>query len=384
MARNFARFGPINLHFAQILSPGDYNFHFLPLFTLIWSAFFGVFGVANWVSRFMAATFSLAAVAVFYQLARRYFSLRVAVMGAIFWLATPMFIYFGKMPVHEIPLMFFVLAALYFYLGGRDRLMFFFIILAELTTWPGFFLVPAITIHYFLFGRHSGKRSAARILILLWFVSFVLFGLHLTHDYLVTGSFFGGGLAQIFFQRVGGVPLVPYLTTLAHWAWTYYSFLIPLSLVGLFLVRRRDILLLLLTYALFYPIIFRDAAFRHDYLLIYFWPFLALSSALAVNRLFSKKPVLIFSFLAIVVGMVALRFQYILALENSDLYRDSVVFGQYIHDHTAPADRIRVVTADPNVPWDGWFIGYYADRPIVFSGFNKTATYSPGGKMTVE
>lgn len=316
----------------------------------------------------MAASFSLGAITIFYLLVSKYFSQKTAIFGSLLWLVTPMFIYFGKMPVHEMPLMFFVLLSFWFYLSKKFWPMFFAILTAELITWPGFFIVPAITFHLLLTKSWRKKYS------ILWISSILVFCLHLLHDYLVTGDFFGGGLREIFLLRVSQVAIIPYLMTLARWTWTYYFLLIPLSLVGLLLTKNK-ILLLFLIYGLFYPIIFRDAAFRHDYLLIYFWPFFALGSALFLKRY-------LFVFI-VITFMLIFRWQFILALENSDIYKESVRFGQYIHDNSSLSEKVAAVTADPTVPWDGWFIGFYADRPIVEKNADKTFYYLPGGKMSI-
>ncbi len=376
--------------------PFDYNFHFFPTFTLMWAVFFRIFGIADWVSRLFAAVFSLGTIFVFYRLGEKHFGLRTAIISSVFWLATPMFIYFGKMPVHEIPLMFFVLLAVYFYFEKRFRLTFLFVILAELTTWPGFFLVPALTIHWVLTRRKYPKPA---FIVNLWLVSFLLFGLHLTHDFLVTGSPFGGGLEEIFFLRVRGIALVPYLSTLARWAWTYYSFLLPLAgLWGILNLRgklagHQDIPVFLLIYALFYPVVFRDAASRHDYLLIYFWPFLCLASALVLERFFRKNTlVMALTAGAVILSMAGLRYKYIFALENSDLYRVSASFGMYIHGHSRPTDKIFIIKADPSVPWDGYFISYYANRNLrtgnspadIIGHVDKIFTYLPGGVIKEE
>lgn len=351
---------------ARNFSRGNFtfNFHYPPFFPLMWSGFFATFGVHNWVSRIFSASFSLGAIIFFYKLVEKFFSQKIAVIASLFWIATPMFIYFGKMPVHEIPLMFFVLGAFYFYLINRFLLASIFSVMAMMTTWPGFFIVPAITFF---------ERKNWRKVIPLWVAGFLIFGGHLLHDRLVTGNFLGGGLREIFLLRISNVSFVPYITTLIRWAWTYFFLLIPLSFVGLLLTKNR-ILILFLTYAIFYPLIFRDAAFRHDYLLIYFWPFFCLASALVIKR---------YLFMLIIIGiMLVSRWNFILALENSDIYKESVRFGQYIHDNSLSTDKVLAVTADPTVPWDGWFIGYYADRVIVDKNADKIFYYNSGGEMS--
>ncbi|MBI4099488.1 glycosyltransferase family 39 protein [Candidatus Microgenomates bacterium] len=400
VARNFSRYGLVATKFGMVLGSGaltpdqfSYNFHYLPLFPIIWSGFFAVFGIHNWVSRLMPLVFSLGSLAIFYQLITRYFSRQVAIFACLFWIATPMFIYFGKTPIHEIPLMFFVLAALYYYLGRRYKLLLLFILLAELTTWPGFFLVPAITIHWWLRGR---KQFTLVRVVTLWAASVGLFLLHLAHDYWLTGSPLGGGLGEIFLSRVQGVAIVPYLSVLVRWAVTYYTLLLPMSFLWLILAikkklpGRQDIPALFLIFAVFYPLIFRDASIRHDFLLIYFWPFLALSSALVVGKVIRSRLIQIPAVIVILSVMIVTRFKYIVALENSDIYKESVRFGQFIHDNSSLTDKVLAVTADSTVGWDGWFIAYYADRVVVqeatlpsnLKNFDKVMIYSSGGRMS--
>lgn len=384
VAKNFAVNGPFKTSFAMTLNAGpvnnlleyDYNFHFLPAFALLWALFFKVFGIANWVSRLMAMVFSLGAIAVFYKIAEKFLDRKTAIIASFFWLVTPMFIYFGKMPVHEIPLMFFVLLSFWFYLNKKFWPMFAAITAAELLTWPGFFLVPAIALHAFL------TKSWNKKYLLLFITAPALFGIHLLHDHFVTNDFFGGGLREIFLLRTSGVNMVWYVRTLASWSWAYYFLLVPLAAIGLVWKRNR-ITILFLMYAVIYPLVFRDAASRHDYLLIYFWPFLALSTALVI------RPYWLVALLVVV--MIAARWNFIMALEDSSLYRESARIGEYAGANTMPTDKVQVVSFDPSVPFDGWFASYYANRPVIYtldpSEINpsyKTIYYYPGGRISLK
>lgn len=388
VARNFARYGIFATKFAMVLGNGpivptqyNYSFHYAPLFPMIWAVFLKIFGFSQWASRLMSVTFSLGAITVFWFLVKKHFDLRTAIVSSILWIITPMFVYFGKMPVHEIPLMFFVLLAFFFYLSKRFRLLWLTTIIAGLITWPGYFIVPAVTAHWLLF--KNNRTVKFNQIIVLWLSCFLLFLLFLFHDYLVTGSIVGGGVKETFLLRVGGVSPIQYLSTLLRWSWTYYFLLVPLSIMGLLLTKNK-ILVLFLAYAVIYPIVFRDASFRHDYLLIYFWPFLALGSGVVINHFLQKKPIaLILTVAVIIVATTVLRYKFVLALENSDIYKESARFGMFIDKNSSPTDKILVVLADPSVPWDGWFIGYYADRVIVGANADKTAVYSSGGKMSI-
>ncbi len=359
VAKNFASYGPVFSRFGMFVDAGpvttpSFNFHYLPTFPLIWAGFFKVFGVANWVSRFMAILFSLASIAVFYKIISKYFSIKTAVFASLFWMATPMFSYFGKMPVHEIPLMFFVLLTFYFFLANRYLLTAICCTLAMLITWPGFFLVPVLV----LFNRKYWVLIPT---------AFFLFGVHLTHNYFVTGNFLGGGLGDILQLRTSGGNLAWYLwyaKTLTSWAWAYYFILVPLSLLGL-VVKCNRITIMFLLFAALYPIVFRDASSRHDYLLIYFWPFISLSSALIIRRW--QLAVLLISL------FIYFRWDFIVALQESSLYKQSVLIGQAIKPKTRPGDMVRIISYDEDIPFDGWFASYYSDRPVVYTTDTKTS-----------
>lgn len=388
VARNYVRYGLLETKFAMVGGNGvlpinqlGYSFHYPPLFPLIWALFFKLFGVSEWSSRLMSISFSLGSLTVFYLLIKKYFDVKTAIISSFFWIVTPMFIYFGKMPVHEIPLMFFVLLAFYFYLSGRFKLLLIATITAGLITWPGYFIIPAITVHCTLFKKDRTLKFDQ--ILILWATSFILFALFLCDNYLVTGSVIGGGLKEVFLLRVGGVSPFIYIGTLLRWSWTYYFLLVPLSVIGL-LRTRSKILILFLTYALIYPIVFRDASFRHDYLLIYFWPFLALAGTLAL-----PKKLLLFSGLILAICIFLARKPYTDALLKSNLYHISVEVGEKIKPLTLPTDHVLVVSKDPTVPFDAWFIGFYADRiaSVVYQGtlitekFDKIFYYFPDGSI---
>lgn len=387
VARNYVRYGVLTTKLAMVPGNGvvssdklEYSFHYAPLFPLIWAAFLAVFGISEWSSRLMSISFSLGTIVVFYLLVKKFFDSKTAFLAVIFWMVTPMFLYFGKMPVHEIPLMFFVLLAFYFYLLGRFKHLLFSTIVAMLITWPGYFIVPAVTFHWFLFKKF--RTIKMKQIFILWLSCFVMFALFLLHDDLVTGSFIGGGVKEIFLSRIGGVALMPYVSLLIRWSWTYYFLLLPLSVIWLVKRGKRfDIPILFLIFAVIYPLVFRDASFRHDYLLIYFWPFLALASA----RFIRFVPL---GFILAIVILVA-RWPYTKALVTSDLYRVSVEVGKKIGPKTSPTDQVLVVSQDPNVPFDAWFVGFYADRITsviyqgtpVFGDYDKVFYYFSDGSI---
>jgi 4-amino-4-deoxy-L-arabinose transferase-like glycosyltransferase len=354
-----------------------FTFHYPPLFPLIWALFWKVFGVNEWSARLMAVVFSLGSICVFYKIIDKYFGVKTAIVTCLFWIFTPMFVYYGKMPVHEIPLMFFVLLAFYFYLINRYPLTAICSGCAMLITWPGYFIIPAITAHWVVFRKF--RHFKLKQIMMLWVIAIGLFGLFLTHNYLVTGSIVGGGVREIFLLRVGEVALVPYLSILVRWMWTYYFLLVPLAILGL-IFTRNHILFLFLAYAIVYPIIFRDASFRHDYLLIYFFPWVTLGAAILTTRIIKRDNFLAILVVAILMFTIIFRGKFILALLDSNIYKESVKLGKYVNSNSSPTEKVLILADDPNVGFDGWFVSFYADRATgATSSFSTVFSYKQLG-----
>lgn len=390
VARNYGRYPLGTTKLAMITSSGpakpsdfEYNFHYSPLYPLVLGLVFKVFGVSEVGARGLAVVLSGATLAVFYRLVQKYFSGRVALAALILWIATPMFLYFGKMPVHDVMILFWAVLAVYFYLCGKFYTLVFFLVLALLSGWPGYSLVPAMTLHWWFF-RKASFLSGDRVL-LLWLVAVAGFASLLVHDKVVTGSFFGGGLAEIFFFRLQRVEVTTFLATMARWLVAYYTFLTGLSLLMVIFWRkfvRGDIALLFLGMALVYPVVFSDSAFRHDYLLVYFLPYLTLASALVLEKVGFRQNGLVAGAIALAAVMVFWRKDFIGALLDSDIYRESVRLGKYINSHSDFADRVWVKIEEDAVGFDGVFTSFYADRAWrEGEGDVATFVYRKGGRI---
>lgn len=351
VARNYARYG-LSTKLAQVENVGftipekfSYTFHYLPLYPIAEGLVFAIYGVNEWSARLLSVAFSLGTLIIFYKLVSAKWSKKIAIVSTVFWVFNPMLLYFGKMPVHEPMVLFFIILFWYSFILKKRLLTYISLILAEATTWTGFFVVPVATIY-------SWRRS-----IPLWIISVTVFLIFLLFDYLVTGSLLGGGLKEIFLTRVKMVPLLEYVTRLGSWSWAYFTFLIFMSafwFLKLLIRRVSPLPLVFLGTAVIYPVIFRDASFRHDYLLIYFLPFLALTSAIVVN-----KSILVALFISLTIFM---RLSFYQALLDSDIYKDSVLIGKAVKKDSGKAG-IPLVTLSKDIQgFDGWFVSFYADR----------------------
>jgi 4-amino-4-deoxy-L-arabinose transferase-like glycosyltransferase len=186
VARNYLRYGPLSSRLGGVLNTGDvaranwviYTHH-PPLVPLLIAAVQGVAGVSEWSARIIPSFFSLASMAVLYLMVQRRFGRRAAFLAGIFYAFCPMTLVFGGMPDYvNAQLVFFALLTVESYLRWtetlRSKWLGWLVIsfgLGALTSWPIFYLVPLLSIHYLL---SQPRRALARLLPFL-VVATVLF-----------------------------------------------------------------------------------------------------------------------------------------------------------------------------------------------------------------
>lgn len=107
---NYQRYGAFDLRLLQVLNyapatPDTYAYyvHHPPLIT--WSVALAAvpLGLNETAARFVAASFSLVSIAGFYVLCRRLIGANRAALAVVLYVLTPMVAYYGRMPNHEAP-----------------------------------------------------------------------------------------------------------------------------------------------------------------------------------------------------------------------------------------------------------------------------------------
>ncbi len=302
VGRNYLHYGIFPLHFGQLIgnsTPESKNFytHHPPLLSLSLAASLAVFGDTYYAVRLVPIFFSVATVIMFFLLLRRFFDPVTSLLSVVFFIITPMFMFFGKMADHEVPTLFFIILAVYLYSRWQQtkkRKNFNFLLLVifigQWFGWPAYYLAGLL----FLLTRRW------EILIL----SLADFALFLGGVYWQTGSLVGGGLDQIFVFRTGfgQLPWVTESYTNIQLAtqevqWLYHFFTPPQVIAGtialivsIYLwVKGRKITsqnllwLIFLAIAVIHVILFRTGAWRHDYWLYYFLPFFAWGIASGIS-----------------------------------------------------------------------------------------------------
>ncbi len=117
IARNFYYNG-FNIFYPQIdwggAGPGyvEAEFQLVPFIIAI---FYKIFGVHEYVARLVIIAFSVGSIYLLYKMVRIYYSRRVAIFSAIFFIISPMELYFGRTVMPDSAMIFFSIGSLYFF-----------------------------------------------------------------------------------------------------------------------------------------------------------------------------------------------------------------------------------------------------------------------------
>lgn len=400
-ARNYLRYGYWQTKFGQVTNIDytkaenfAYNTHYPPTLPILVSASFRIFGVHEWSARLVPALSSLATIAAIYVIGLKFFNLKTAVFSSAISTVLPITIYFGKMPVHEVLVLPFVLTTiiLYFNFYRKVNLKNFVLLIATLTAahlvhWSAYFMTPIFFIHYLIISRNSQRLLFATSFIT---VSVVMFFLYLLYTFWLTGSPLGGGLFDIFLDRANitdkpqGYTTINFINQRIGLVSAYFSpfviilSMIPIlkiikSLLGRKLEQNLQLLLILGIFGASYNVLFRNAAFYHDYTVIYFWPALALAAGYGFFLILQKLTNVRFIFLLVILLLAAIffsRLKFTIALLASDNFSSGVLLGKFINQNSISGEKILVLSPD----FRSYFevpTAYYADRAIDYEFPNQ-------------
>lgn len=379
-AKNFVRYGYLPLRFGATPDIGihpidELNFttHYTPVLPILISFSYEIFGISEWSTRLVAAVASLFTVVLIINLGKVIFDRSTGLLAGILASLTPMFIYYGKNPVHEIVQLPFILMSFLSYYSwfksGKNiwwYSLLLFVILAMIIGWPGYYALGLITLHGILYSQHKRRFYFLLIIALCLFVLFLL------HINLIRPESISD-LAQVAKNRIGynRFPLSDYIFHEIRFMVNLFSATI-LALSGLWslsflhktLVHRaippfRLLLIFIGIYGIFHISLFQNAGWYHEYLLFPFLPFLAISSANFIVNLSRKIPLRIISqtFLLLVLLYVG--------LERID-YARALLASEYVK--TAYEDALRVshrleMGEELTYSKDGWvYFVFYADK----------------------
>lgn len=369
-AKNFYRYGLIPLKFGATMSTPDvpaesriFQIHYSPMLPILISFSYRLFGVSEWSTRLVPVVSSLASLVLVMLLGKDLISFRGGIMAGVLMAVTPMFIYYGKNPVHEVVLLPFVLLSFYSYQRFRKtskegwwKILLLTSIAAMLIGWSGYYATGLIFLHGILY-QSKGKMRFFQ-LPLITVALLAIFSFHA----IILSPQAAGDLQNIFLARLGGtsVGLIDFLIKELRYSINLFTAsLLFLSVIWFFCCfKHRSILFIIGIFGLAHVLIFRQAGYYHEYLLFPLLPFIALASAGAVENLlkiflYLRTRILIAGLiLALTAGE---RLGYLQALLKSEYARD-------VYQEAAEYGKIVKANPDVIVPMerDVYFV-FYAD-----------------------
>ena len=317
------KFAPMFIGASEVNFPEQPSYYFAhpPLFPMLLSLSYRLFGYHEWAARLVPILFTLGTLLVIYFLAKLLWSESAGIFAVAVASLFPMNVIFGRMVSPTVvPPFFSMLALLNYVLWDKSRgprtkdqgpttpalrppsfvlrhLVFFFLssLLGMLTDLPGYFLLPWVGLHQVIRHRKRGLKLAVAI----WGFSLVVGLAYFSYVDWVQPGTVGDMLGGVFLRRVGGATgpsLVSYLLKIVwrlHIYYTPVALWLSLATVVLLLWRAvkgswdysDTILILLFFYGITYNIVFRSATWSHPHVLIYLMPFVAITAALSLNRL---------------------------------------------------------------------------------------------------
>ena len=189
IAQNTRKFGFLKTKFGAVfpfLHKTETNFryhtHQPPMLHLLLGLEAKLIGVQEWSMRLLTILFTLTALYFFFKIGEFLFNKKTAFVASLFFIFNPMFLYFGKLPVHEtfgLPWLAFSIYRYMIFFQKENRKNFFYLALSLIigcqTIWSAYYLVPLFIIHYFLFAKNAKKKSGRGFywLILIPLLSFL-------------------------------------------------------------------------------------------------------------------------------------------------------------------------------------------------------------------
>jgi 4-amino-4-deoxy-L-arabinose transferase-like glycosyltransferase len=280
-----------------------YYIHYPPLLGILTACSLFLFGVHEWATRLIPIGFSLASLLLVYAIATRLWSRITGPLAAFFFAFMPMAAYFGRVHDVEIAVTSFALLMIYGYIRWdetrEDRwflVMLAGLLLGGLVHWAAFPL-PFLLLFHHLATKHNAPKSM-RILILPIISVLLFFGI-LGYFLMVTGSL--ESLLNSLFYRAGtasgsasDLTIVDWISLELRRSVLYFTpVVMVLTVAGLAklareVARRETIsrnlhLMVLWGYGLIPLLLFRQAAWVHNYFLWFLLPATAITAAIGAE-----------------------------------------------------------------------------------------------------
>lgn len=395
IARNYIRYGYLATKFGQVLnvdiqSPSSFGFitHYPPLLPIFISISFIIFGQTEAAARVTIVFFSLVFVYFIYLLGKEIHSTLLGIFSALSTILTPIFLYFGKLPVHDTVVPAVSIFGFWAYVKFvREKRLKYYIFLAislvigGLINWSAFYLTVALTYHQLIVGHNLRERKIFALIPL----SVLIFALHLLHVHLLgagSGSVFSNVLVRIdpyITSDLYGFSLLKYIKQELLLVRAYYtlpiflgSFIFFLWFIYSLAKRNLTVVQTLLSSLFLYGIIqiavFVQLSFIHDYMIYYLLPFLILSFSLITFKILERiKTRVIYPIILIVLASFIFldKLSFTNALLATSMHKRGYDASKIINSETFSGQKTFIGSSSYK-EFDEVFVAYYSDRVVYY------------------
>jgi 4-amino-4-deoxy-L-arabinose transferase-like glycosyltransferase len=382
------KFGAAYTFLPQTPQELQFYTHYPPLFHLLQGLLAQIVGVQEWSMRLLSIIFSLAGLAIFFKLVEYLTRRSTAIIASLFFIFNPMFLYFGKMPAHEMFGLTFVVLAIYryavYFKTRRKRDYAWLIIsllLGCLTVWSAYYLAPLFIIHYYFLKKKINPK-----MIWLMIIPGLTFSLHLIHTYVLTGSWANNLFQTMLFRMQIGQEAAKYTFTWGQYLkqellWLTVYFSRPICLLSflaliIFMIQKRHqavswqegIMVAIGIFPVIDLLLFRNVCYIHDYKLYYFLLSTPFWGAVGFNHLCQivvpKKwsSLLMLGLLGLILFLtIKERLPYYLTLMSGAVNQQAYDLGAIIQKNTKKDQQVLV--GSPSFgEFSDLFINYYSQR----------------------
>ncbi len=409
IARNYVRYGYIKTKFGQVTnhdSQSNNNFgyitHYPPLLPIIISISFKLAGQSEASARLPIVLFSLLMIYCIYQISKEIHSKLMGIFAAASTMFLPIFLYFGKLPVHDtiVPPISVFGFWIYIKFIKENKVKYFYVLVTSLIVgglinWSAFYLTVALICHQFIY--KTSKDIKYKIYALLP-ISVTLFLLHLVHIKILgqkSTNTFSNLMERInpfLTADLYGYTPVKYVVQELRFTKIYYT--LPVLLGAIFFIflfvyyfkknkldLAKSIIIILFIYGIIQLLVFQQLSFIHDYMIYYMLPFMVLSFAYSVFFIIdSLRKRLIFPLILILLLVLILlsQFKYTQTLLATNINKRGYDVARIINTNTT-SGQVSFIASNSYKEFQEVFIGYYSDRNVSYgdelpSNFDKTIT----------
>ena len=395
IARNYIRYGYLETKFGQVTNADlqdkksfSYIPHYPPLLPILISFSFKILGQTENSARLVPVIFSLILIFFLYQIGKELHSKMLGIFASMSVVLTPIFLYFGKLPVHDtiVPAVSVFGFWTYVKFIKTKKLKYYIFLLASvviggLINWSAFYLVVALCFHQLIADRKFREKKIFTLIPL----SIGIFSIHLIHVHSLgidSASAFSNLAERVnpyLTADLYGFSLIKYIKQELLLLRVYYtlpiflgSFLFFLWFIYSFVKRNltfaQTLVASFFVYGIIQIAVFSQLSFIHDYMIYYLLPFLILSFSLITFRILQnlRKKLLYPIVLVTILSFIFIdKLPFTNALLATSMHEKGYNAAKIIKSQIFPGE-VAFVGSGSYKEFEEVFIAYYSERQVTY------------------